>query len=78
MVGVMLQDIPILPFPCMLACEAGHFLSSFAVFAGFACKNSKTRPFVSAVGAKSEEHGNALAENLHTMKRHALLEHHSA
>jgi len=45
----------------MLACLAGHFLSIFAVFAGFACKNSKNRPFVSAVGAKSAENGKALA-----------------
>ncbi len=44
-----------LPFPRMLACEAGHFLSSVAVFAGEACKHSNTRPFVSAVGAKSAE-----------------------
>jgi len=55
------RGFPILSFPCMLACEAGHFLSIFAVFAGFACKNSKNRPFVSAVGAKSTEKGKALS-----------------
>ena len=44
----------------MLACFAGLFLYSFAVFAGFACKNSKTLPFVRVVGAKSVENGNAL------------------
>ncbi len=49
-----------LPVPCMLAGFADHFWSSFAVFAGEACKNSKTRPFVSAVGAKSAEKGKAL------------------
>ena len=43
----------------MLACFAGHFLYSFAAFAGFACKSSKTIPFVSAVGAKSGEKGKA-------------------
>jgi hypothetical protein len=54
------QGFPILPFPCILACEADHFLSIFAVFAGFACKNSKNISFVSAVGAKSAENGKAL------------------
>ena len=54
------QGFPILPFPCMLAGFAGHFLYSFAVFAGFACKNSKTIPLVSAAGAKSAENGKAL------------------
>jgi len=49
-----------LSFPCMLACEAGHVLSVFAVCAGEACTNSKNRPFVSAVGAKSAEKGKAL------------------
>jgi len=53
------QGFPLHPFPCILACEAGHFL--FAVFAGEACKNSKKIPFVSAVGAKSAEKGKALA-----------------
>ena len=47
-------------FACILACEAGHFRESFAVFAGFACKNSKTLPCVSAAGAKSAKNGNAL------------------
>ena len=58
--GLSEQGIPILPFPCILPCFAGHFLYSFAVFAGEACKNSKTILFVSAVGAKSAENGNAL------------------
>ena len=57
------QGFPMLPFPCMLAGFAGHVLSMFAVFADFACKNSKHIPFVSAVGAKSAEKGKALGEN---------------
>ena len=60
--GSNARGISILPFPCILACFAGHFLYIFAVFAGFACKNSKNIHFVSAVGAKRTENGNALLE----------------
>jgi hypothetical protein len=49
-----------LPFPCILACFAGHFLYIFAVFAGEACKNSKNIHFVSAAGAKSADKEKAL------------------
>jgi len=58
--GLPSQGFPVLSFPCILACFAGHFLYIFAVFAGEACKNSKNIPFASAVGAKSAENGKAL------------------
>ena len=49
------QGYLILSFPSILACFAGEFQGMFAVFAGFACKNSKHTPFVSAAGAKRAE-----------------------
>jgi len=42
--GDMAPTVLMLPFPCMLAGEAGHVRHMFAVFAGEACKNSKHMP----------------------------------
>src|SRR5438045_3409225 len=51
-IGPLGQGYFLLSFPSILACFAGEFQGMFAVFAGFACKNSKHTPFVSARGAK--------------------------
>ena len=61
-----------LPGSCILTVFSGQFRGIFAVFAGRACKNSKNKHRVSAVGAKGTEKWKALEARTHRIVGSAI------